>query len=418
MRPALLALAATLLASRQDPPPDIAGVIRSAFVDGASALLVIAVEGGPADGVTVYVRPATKVDYVDLPRAERRPASGLYAQVWLLPGSRDAASRIRLLREKPPPPPFPARPVGPEVTLEAEEFALRGVKAWEFPGAPGEKALLFLFAGDRAETTVVLRQGRYEVRVLMQGLDTNHDSVLVTVAGREQRFTQDSWGRLAPGKVHDVPRPTVDVPRDGEHRVALAFDESHVWVDRVVLVRVVAPVPPDAEGFIRDWLVLGPIPPERPGDAAGELDRPALDDEHLATPKDGERVTVRGRELAWRLHSAPQYYVDFSTLLETSAGATAYAVCAVQADAERRDLRVRMGANDIGKLHLNGFEVVRQAAKKGEVKDAGAPVEVTLRRGWNLLVLKVVNAGGRWQGCVRFVDASDRPARDLRVGPP
>jgi hypothetical protein len=40
---------------------------------------------------------------------------------------------------------------------------------------------------------------------------------------------------------------------------------------------------------------------------------------------------------------------------------------------------------------------------------------VTLRKGTNVLVLKVVNEIWEWEGCARFVDAEDNPAKGLRI---
>ena len=45
--------------------------------------------------------------------------------------------------------------------------------------------------------------------------------------------------------------------------------------------------------------------------------------------------------------------------------------------------------------------------------DTVGPAE--LKQGTNVLVLKVVNEGTCWQGCVRLVDAAGRPAQGIRV---
>ena len=47
--------------------------------------------------------------------------------------------------------------------------------------------------------------------------------------------------------------------------------------------------------------------------------------------------------------------------------------------------------------------------------DQDAVERVSLRRGTNVLVFKVVNEQGAWQGCLRFVDLQGLPAQGLRV---
>jgi hypothetical protein len=41
--------------------------------------------------------------------------------------------------------------------------------------------------------------------------------------------------------------------------------------------------------------------------------------------------------------------------------------------------------------------------------------DIRLRQGINVLVFKVVNEGGDWKGCLRFVDQAGRPAQGIQV---
>ena len=47
--------------------------------------------------------------------------------------------------------------------------------------------------------------------------------------------------------------------------------------------------------------------------------------------------------------------------------------------------------------------------------DQDAVERISLRRGTNVVVFKVVNEGLAWQGCLRFVDKDGQPAPGLRV---
>jgi hypothetical protein len=66
------------------------------------------------------------------------------------------------------------------------------------------------------------------------------------------------------------------------------------------------------------------------------------------------------------------------------------------------------------KVYLNGQEVYKYTRPRGFIAlDRVGPV--TLPKGTNVLVFKVVNEGGNWEGCVRFVDPEGNPAEGLRV---
>src|ERR1051325_4473307 len=50
---------------------------------------------------------------------------------------------------------------------------------------------------------------------------------------------------------------------------------------------------PDAEGFIRDWLVLAPIPIEGES-GADQIDKDFINGEAAARPQEGGKATARG----------------------------------------------------------------------------------------------------------------------------
>src|SRR5476651_1431976 len=67
---------------------------------------------------------------------------------------------------------------------------------------------------------------------------------------------------------------------------------------------------PDAEGFIRNWLILAPIPVEE-GSAATELDKDLVKDEAKIHPKAGDKVKIDGKDLAWAAYKTADFYIDF-----------------------------------------------------------------------------------------------------------
>jgi hypothetical protein len=64
-------------------------------------------------------------------------------------------------------------------------------------------------------------------------------------------------------------------------------------------------------------------------------------------------------------------------------------------------------------VFLNGQEVFKFAEARPLDKDQDT-TEVTLRKGVNVLVAKVVNEKMDWSFCVRFVDNNDKPLTKLK----
>ena len=66
---------------------------------------------------------------------------------------------------------------------------------------------------------------------------------------------------------------------------------------------------PDAEGFIRNWLLLAPIAIDDSGAAA--IDHPFLDNEPAIKPKARDSVVIVNTPLTWQPHQASDYFIDF-----------------------------------------------------------------------------------------------------------
>ena len=159
---------------------------------------------------------------------------------------------------------------------------------------------------------------------------------------------------------------------------------------------------PDAEGFIRNWLVLAPIAIEGESGAT-EIDRDFLKGEAMIAPRAGDKVIVGGQELVWQTHQTSDYFIDFLQSFGKARGeyVAGYAVAYVMADEEMK-ATLAVSSNDQGKAWLNGREVFRFADTRTLEKDTDR-AQVTLTRGQNILVLKVINEVNNWQGCARFL---------------
>lgn len=402
----------------------------SAFTDGDVTLMTVAPKVAFQDGATaatVYVRETTEVVYEGIPRPERKPSAGLYVEVWLAKGSEEDAARV-VFRRGPAPPSPPGRKYETRVTLEAESFSLENAEVVDRPAAGGGRAILFGTRDGRARINASLRKGVYGVEVHLEGRGEEHDAVFFRVDRQSYRFYQDQRGRFAPGKVWGAREALIDIPRTGDHEVTLEKIESDVAVDRVVLSRLEpgavtdGPFQPDGEGFLRDWLVLAPIPAEEGTAGAPEVDREALPGEGELRPFEGEAVRVRGRRLVWRRvrTRGPQLDLrDFALSQNAPAeDVVGYAVCSVWCERERTRLELRMGSNDQARVWLNGIPLLAHHRTRTLVPDASVARGVTLRKGENLVVFKIVNEKNDWGGCLRFILATGRPLTGVRVGPP
>ena len=176
----------------------------------------------------------------------------------------------------------------------------------------------------------------------------------------------------------------------------------------------------DAEGFIRDWLVLGLIRCEADGSGADEIVKEQIKDEGKLRPKAGEKVSVRGKELEWKKARAAAYYFDFNVWLkkpedQKEENVIAYLCCTIVAGEEMKGLEARMGSNDQGRLYLNGKELLKFTEGRTIDKDSDVAKDVTLVKGENAVVFKVINESNNWQGCLRFTDKSGAPVKNVKV---
>ena len=169
----------------------------------------------------------------------------------------------------------------------------------------------------------------------------------------------------------------------------------------------------DADGFIRSWLVLAPIAISGESGAT-EIDRDFVKGEATIAPKAGDKVTVGASELTWRAHQTSDYFIDFLQSFGKERGeyVAGYAVAYIVAD-EAMPVTLALSTNDQGKAWLNGKEVFKFADTRVLEKDSDR-VDVTLAKGQNVLVLKVINEVNNWQACARFL-RKGVPATNIRI---
>jgi hypothetical protein len=173
------------------------------------------------------------------------------------------------------------------------------------------------------------------------------------------------------------------------------------------------PFNPDADGFIRNWLILAPIAIEGESGASA-IDQAFLDGEAKINPKAGDTVVIGSKPLTWKPHQTSDFFIDFlKAFPERGEYVAAYAVAYVLADADM-PVTLALSTNDQGKAWLNGKEVFKFADTRVLEKDTDR-VDVSLVKGQNVLMLKIVNEVNNWQGCARFLSKDGTPVKSLRI---
>ncbi len=161
----------------------------------------------------------------------------------------------------------------------------------------------------------------------------------------------------------------------------------------------------DGEGFIRNWLVLGPV---QVSDKAGNhdednqkefFDKEQFAGQFKATPAEGEKVKIGNAELAWKATQADDAILQLGEAENTLSFVVSYIV--VENDIPNVTLSI--GSDDGSCWRLNGDEVIRVYAGRAVEKDQNKSGPVTLKKGVNVLQGVIINGGGPTAACARFV---------------
>lgn len=172
---------------------------------------------------------------------------------------------------------------------------------------------------------------------------------------------------------------------------------------------------PDSEGYIRHWLMLAPIALAE-GDTGSEaIFRQQIRDEAALRPKAGDKVTVGGKELSWQNITAQTNYFDFTVVVkalgEREAG---YVVTYIECETEKPDVIMAVASNDEGRIYFNGVDIYVWGEPRTLTLDADKG-RVTLKKGINVIVFKIINEQGNWQGAMRLLDKIGAPLNDIKI---
>ncbi len=186
-----------------------------------------------------------------------------------------------------------------------------------------------------------------------------------------------------------------------------------------------ATAPPDAEGFVRRWLLLEPIP------VSGQLTQSAVRDavtkdyfpnQFTVLPHDGDTVTAANASLTWHAIDTINYNVNLfhfaHALGKPTSNVLFWAVTIVSAPREMPGVRLAIGSNAASVWWVNGTEVIGIYNDRQTVIDDGVSKRLTLKPGANIVRAAIINGGGATDFCARILDAEDRPVKTISVSLP
>jgi len=178
---------------------------------------------------------------------------------------------------------------------------------------------------------------------------------------------------------------------------------------------------PNADGFIQRWLLLEPIPANGLTDGAVQalVKKEHFPDQFTVVPRDGGKVAVGGAELTWHAVDTTNYNVNLFHFARAQGKRTSdvlfWAVTIVNSPRELRDVRLSIGSNAASLWWVNGKEVIGIYGDRQTVIDDGVSKRLTLNKGPNVVRAAIVNGGGATDFCARFLDAQDKPLKEITV---
>jgi len=186
--------------------------------------------------------------------------------------------------------------------------------------------------------------------------------------------------------------------------------------------------PAGAGGFLRDWLVCGPLPNPPRADRKRINNHPvgagfdtdylqALGGEAAARPAAGRIVRLPdGSTIAWTAYTSDGDSIQFANAFggKETGNRVAYAFRTLRRDKAGRAF-LGIGSDDSVKVYLNGKRVHEHVVGRGIRADDDV-VPVDLVAGDNALLVKVENARGGWGFMLRVLSeaqAAALPRADL-----
>ncbi len=208
---------------------------------------------------------------------------------------------------------------------------------------------------------------------------------------------------------------------------------------------------PDAEGFIRRWMILEPISKPNPTNRVftDSYTRENLSVEYFPNqltviPRDGDKVKVTmeyqppvdltarrpsggGQNepkfvkatLAWHALDSDHFFVKlfrFATGLgKDRYGVIFWTVTVINCEEDIENVRLSIGSNKAARWWVNGEELLLLAGDRHMGVDSAVSDRITLKKGRNVLRGATMNGPGMSEFCARFIDDHGNPVTNYTI---
>src|SRR6185295_8085527 len=109
----------------------------------------------------------------------------------------------------------------------------------------------------------------------------------------------------------------------------------------------------------------------------------------------------------WQNVAASTNFFDFTAIVKSLNDRTAgFVVTYIECETEKRDVIMAVASNDEDIYVFGEPRTLMLDADKGKV---------TLKKGINVVVFKIINEQGNWQGAMRLLDKSGAPLKDIKI---
>ena len=271
-------------------------------------------------------------------------------------------------------------------------------------------------------TTFTLREQSAKGRILAQ-LDIRVEST-----GQMRRDQRGQWITVTAPLRH-VPKGIATLCLVNESNGQASID----WLQFKNREKYFSPVTngatpshPDADGFIRRWTVLDPIPQDIRSNTVFTdtwlrqvFAKTYFKDQLTIVPNDGQKVKAEGRTLTWHALDSERYNLKLFRFAERWGqqlyGNLFWAVTVIDCAEEMPNVRLAAGSNGASIWWLNDEEALLLSGDRRMVRDDGVSPRLTLKKGRNILRCAVINGPGMSDLCARFVDEKGNPITNIEI---
>ena len=165
--------------------------------------------------------------------------------------------------------------------------------------------------------------------------------------------------------------------------------------------------------FMRGFLLIGPFPNALPAGITNYYhtdDCQGWNEDFLASaggekgvvPEAGKTLSYKGKNYSWINYSSDQDQVNLKKVFTPNDGVEAYAACWIESESAREKV-FGFGSNDGAKVWLNG-KLVHKIHMPRPVQTDDDYFRLALKKGKNLLLIKIDQGFGGWGFVIRPVD--------------